>query len=67
MRQSQYSVLPKTRQTPKRRVRIDTLWPVVIGGMAALVVSGFMMVSHAPMIHPAPQPHSVTKVSGGQP
>ena len=61
MRQSQNSVLPKIRRT-----RNDAVWPMAVGGAAALVVSGFMMVSHAPgsTIH---QPAPITRVHGGQP
>lgn len=61
MRQSQSSVLPKTGHA-----RNEALWPLAIGGAAALVVSGFMMVSGAP-IHTTHQPASVTRVHGGQP
>jgi hypothetical protein len=61
MRQSQSSVLPKTRAA-----RNEALWPLAIGGLAALVVSGFMMVSAAPL-HTIHQPSPVTHVHGGQP
>jgi hypothetical protein len=61
MRQSQSSVLPKTGHA-----RSEALWPLAIGGAAALAVSGFMMVSGAP-IHTTHQPTSVTRVHGGQP
>jgi hypothetical protein len=65
MRQSQSSVLPESGKTRNRQARIDALWPMAIGGVAALVVSGFMMVSHAPsqMEH---QQHSITQLNQGQ-
>jgi len=69
MRQSRSSVLPETGRSRNRRARparIDALWPAAIGGAAALVVSGFMMVSHAPT-HVAHEPQPVTHVVREQP
>ncbi len=51
MRQSRSSVLRETSHIPKRRALIDWLWPAAIGGAAALVVAGFMLVAGAP-VHP---------------
>jgi hypothetical protein len=66
MRQSQSSVLPETGRPRNRPARIDAVWPAAIGGAAALVVSGFMMVAYAPT-HVAHEQHPVTQVDGGQP
>jgi hypothetical protein len=66
MRQSQSSVLPERGRSRNRPARIDALWPAAIGGAAALVVSGFMMVSYAPT-HVAHDQHPVTHVHGGRP
>lgn len=63
MRQSQNSVLPKSS---RGRNIADSLLPLAIGGAAALVVSGFMMVSTVPL-HTTHQPNPVIRVHGAQP